>query len=138
MRLVRLEQTVNTSHRIGNLKTAIGQIHRLIPDKDRFLLADGNTWGAQEIFGDRTLPVMECDGEPWGAPADTKALLGELERQRQRGIRFLVLAWPTFWWLDHYGGLSEALANHATCLLQDDLLAVYEFDLASPEGTTDG
>jgi hypothetical protein len=108
------------------LKMAIDQINRLIPGQARFLLVDGNTWGAHEIFGSRALPVMEHDGQFWGDPPNTRALLGELERQYRKGVRFLVLTWPMFWWLDYYEGLRESLTIHAACLVQNDLLAVYE------------
>jgi glycosyltransferase involved in cell wall biosynthesis len=108
------------------LKIAIDKINHRIPEEERFLLVDGNTWGAHEIFGGRALPVMEHDGQPWGDPADTKTLLDELERQRRHGVRFLVLAWPAFWWLDYYEGLRAALTSQATCIAQDNLLAMYE------------
>ncbi len=111
----------------GHLKQAIDWIKRLIPPTERFLLVDGGTWGAEEIFGDRAVPVLERDGQYWGDPPDTAALLSELERQRLRGVRFLVVAWPAFWWFDYYTGMPEALGSSASCIWHDDFLAIYQF-----------
>ncbi len=123
----------------GRLTMAIDQINHLIPEQERFLLVDSNTWGAGEIFGERAVPVMEHEGQPWGDPADTKAFFGEIERQRQLDVKFLVFAWPAFWWLDYYEGLTEALETNATCLAQDDLLAVYELaPIEQPDITSSG
>ena len=60
------------------------------------------------------LPFIERDGVYWGTPADDHEAIAELNRMHQKGINFIVFAWPAFWWLDHYKGFSEYLKSKET------------------------
>ncbi len=51
--------------------------------------------------GRRVRLFLERDGHYWGTPPDDETAIGELERVRRSGIRFVIFAWPAFWWLDH-------------------------------------
>jgi hypothetical protein len=42
-------------------------------------------------------------------PADSAEAIAHLEELRERGAQFLLLPGTSFWWLEHYGELSEHL-----------------------------
>jgi hypothetical protein len=52
-------------------------------------------------------------------PGSSGEAVAELESQRARGGQFLVVPEPSMWWLDHYEGLSEHLAERYREVLLD-------------------
>ena len=71
------------------------------------------------------IPFPERDGVYWGLPADDAAAVAELDRERRRGVRFLVFAWQTFWWLDHYAGFAHHVARNYRRVLENDRLQIW-------------
>ncbi|MDP9021585.1 MAG: glycosyltransferase, partial [Actinomycetota bacterium] len=77
--------------------------------------------------GLEVLPFLEQGGLSWGPPPDDATAIAELERMRAEGATVIAFAWPSFWWLDHYGHFTEYLrASYRTVLTNDRLVA---FDL---------
>lgn len=102
-------------------------IASVIPPGETFALVD-EQWFDADVAGDRrAVPFVERNGEDWGDPPDDQTALTELERLRRQGVRFLAIAWPAFWWLDHYAGLNQHLRSTSRCLLENDRLVVFEF-----------
>ncbi|MCA1680831.1 MAG: class I SAM-dependent methyltransferase [Actinobacteria bacterium] len=72
-------------------------------------------------------PFPARDGQYSGCPADDAEAIAALERVRENGAAALVVAWPAFWWLDHYSGFRAHLSQRYPCVRRtDDLMA---FDL---------
>jgi hypothetical protein len=70
-----------------------------------------------------------------GRRPDDPTATRELERLRRTGVRFLLVAWPAFWWLNHYLELHRHLRSTSRCTLENDRFVV--FDLwAAPERET--
>jgi glycosyltransferase involved in cell wall biosynthesis len=109
------------------LDRALADLALLLPDRGTFILVDDETWGAREIFGpSRVLPFLERDGEYAGPPPDDEVAIRELERLRAAGATRFVLAWPAFWWIDHYRGLLDHLRSRYRCMHQDERLVVHD------------
>ena len=73
-------------------------------------------------IGGRRVQHFPCqaDGAYAGFhPADSEAAIRHLAEQRARGATHLVLPATAAWWLDHYPGFADHLAQHRS-LLQDD------------------
>jgi hypothetical protein len=105
---------------------AVAQIAAVVPVGETFILADEDRWAAGErVTGRRRLQFPERDGLYWGPPADDVAAVEELERLRQAGAGFIVFAWPAFWWLDHYTGLSAHLHSKYRSMLSTEHLRVF-------------
>jgi hypothetical protein len=68
---------------------------------ESFILIDGETFGGTVGAGRLRLPFLEKDGRYWGTASDDQHAITELERLRATGARFLAVAWPGFWWLEH-------------------------------------
>ena len=94
-------------HRIH---AAIQDIVALVPPTASLILVDQNQWGTSDtIAGRARIPFLERAGQYWGPPPDDEAAIRELERLQRAGASCIVVAWPAFWWLDHYSGLHQHL-----------------------------
>ena len=58
------------------------------------------------VYDRVVLPFLERDGVYHGSPPDDATALSEFERLRGEGAGFMAYAWPAFWFLDHYPGLT--------------------------------
>ena len=111
--------------------SAAREIATVIPAGETFILADQDEL-RNELGKDRhIIPFLERDGQYWGCPEDDETAIREIQRLRGAGARFVVFAWPAFWWLDYYSGLSRYLSSKFPCLLRNQRLAI--FDLMTEE-----
>jgi hypothetical protein len=62
--------------------------------------------------------------------------IDELERLRSSDARFLAIAWPAFWWLDHYAELHAHVSERFRCLLRNERVIL--FDMGSAPGPMGG
>ena len=108
----------------------------VIPADATFILADQEQFRSLLPAAFHSIPFLERNGVYWGAPPDDETAIHELERLRQAGARFLVVAWPAFWFLDHYRALQRHLEGNFSCILRDELLVV--FDLQAKRRTPGG
>jgi hypothetical protein len=109
------------------IKAAIADIASVVPERGSFILADEDDWASgPRIAGRRRVPYLERDGLYGGSPADDGEAIAELERQRARGERFFVVAYPHLWYLDHYPDLGVWLSAWARQRLRNDRVAIFE------------
>jgi glycosyltransferase involved in cell wall biosynthesis len=101
-------------------------VKSLVSPGDTFILVDDAQWGHGSVIdGRRCLPFLERNGQHWGAPPDDKTAVEELERLRRSGAKFMVFAWPSFWWLDFYQGLRSHLRSNFHCTMENDRVIVF-------------
>jgi len=113
---------------LSRLDMAKRDIDLQIPKSGALILVDEQSMG-QFIGGDyRVMPFLERDGRYWGRPSDDEMAIGELERLRGAGARFIVFAWPAFWWLDHYAGFGQYLRSKFQLVLDNDRLIVFDMN----------
>ena len=112
---------------------AIQEIEGLVPPDDCFILVNGDKWCEPErpVANRRSIPFLEKEGTYWGPPPDDETGIREVERLRRQGARFIVFAWPAFWWLDYYSGLHRHLRSMFRCVLENERLVI--FDLRTPD-----
>ncbi len=112
---------------ITRLARAAETIEATVPSGQPFLLIDDAEWAMDALHGRRAVPFPERDGRWWGPPADGHAAVCELERARAQGVRHVVVGWPAWWWLGHYGQLYETLRSDAKVLRRSDDVLIFEF-----------
>jgi glycosyltransferase involved in cell wall biosynthesis len=112
------------------LQVAIQEIADLIPAGKTILLVDNNEWGCDVLSNHHLVPFLEKDGCYWGAPPDDETAIQELERMRQMGVNFMVIAWSAFWWLDYYSKLREYIHSTFHQLLSNSRIMVFELNKA--------
>lgn len=110
---------------ICRLAAAVADIASVVPAAETFLLVDDARWGMDVTATRKPVPFLERDGVHWGAPADDAEAISELERMRQAGAVYLVVGWPSFWWLDHYKFFADHIAARYDCLLNNDRVKIY-------------
>ena len=101
----------------------------LIPKGDKFILVDQEQLREYLALGRDAIPFLDRDGQYWGPPVDGPTATQELERLRRTGAKFIVFAWPAFWWLDFYWDFEQYLQSRFSCVLKNDRLLI--FDLRS-------
>jgi len=119
------------------LEKAKKNIDRLIPLRDKFILVDQDTMRWTLGAGRAAVPFLERDGQYWGIPADDETAIGEVERLRTSGAKFIIFWWADYWWLEYYVDLSRHLRSNYRCILEDDSLIVFDLgksvETAPPE-----
>lgn len=114
------------------LDRAVTDILTVVPEGEEFILIDGNTWAAPpELMGRSVRSFIEMDGEDGGPPADDELAIARLKAIRESQTRFLVLAWPCFWWLDEYPHWSQVLHETGRCVLSNDALMIFDLWMRS-------
>jgi hypothetical protein len=109
-------------------------VESIVPEGETFILVDDAQWGhGDALAGRRCLPFMEKGGRYWGPPADDEEAVQELERLRRGGAAFVVFAWPCFWWLDFYGGLSRHLRSRFERVTTNDRMVVFDLRSAAAD-----
>ena len=112
---------------LHRVRQSVAELTELVPPGATLVLIDDNDWGAGDcIRGRRVLPFLEAGGEYWGSPADDAQAIPELERLRaHHGAEFVALAWPAFWWQQHYPLFLAHLHEQFRLLLQNARLMVF-------------
>lgn len=105
------------------------EIAMVVPAGQTFILVDDNRLGDLPISGRRAIPFLERGGQYWGPPPDDHTAICELERLCEAKPRFMVFAWPAFWWLGYYPQLTRHLRSNHTCRLENERVVI--FDLLS-------
>jgi glycosyltransferase involved in cell wall biosynthesis len=106
-------------------------VSRVIPDGEWFALADGGQWGVNVRLGGRhAVPFLGRDGQYWGDPPHDRAAIEELHRLRGAGLRWLVVAWPCYWWCTFYREFAVFLDEVFTCRLRTEEVQIYSIDPA--------
>jgi hypothetical protein len=89
-----------------------------VPPAADFVLIDEGVLGLDRIEGRRAIPFLD-----YGRPDDGDQAAAEL---RSLGARYLVIAWPSFWWLDEYAALAEQLRTTWRRMADSDAAIVFE------------
>ena len=92
---------------------------------DRFVLVDEDQLRTVVANGYRTIPFLHREGVYWGNPADDQTAIGELEYERKRGARFIVITWPAFWWLDYYKCFTQHLRERYKPVLENERMIAF-------------
>lgn len=98
-------------------------------DADRDLvLIDDSRFGVDDVGGRRAYPFLETNGEYAGPPPDDETAIEALERLRAQGVGYLVVAWMSFWWLEHYTKFASHVRSSYPIVIDDATLKVFDLD----------
>ena len=123
----RREEKLARSAWMQTLDEAVRDFRATVPARERYVLIDDQQLAGSELDDpSRVRRLTERDGEDSGPPADSTSAVAKIERLRQEGVNFLVVAWPCFWWLEHYAELHAYLIDHFPRLLDNERLIVMD------------
>ncbi len=109
------------------LRDAIADLESVVPEGESLILLDESRWSLEQPLGNRqVLPFIEKDGVYWGTPSSDDVAISELERMRDSyKVKFIVVAWPAFWWLEEYRAFGSHLAESFRLLVSNERVMVY-------------
>jgi SAM-dependent methyltransferase len=102
------------------------EIAEIVPEGESFILVDDDLFGPRIVGGRLGLPFLEKDGEPWGKPLDDASAIAEVERMRDAGSGLMIIAWPSFWWLDYYADFYRYLRSKFRCVRENECLIAFD------------
>lgn len=110
----------------NRMALSISHLTTLIPEKSTFILVDDGQWGFEGPFEGRPwLPFTERDGLYDGPPIDDRHAIMELNRMISQA-RFLVIAWPAYWWKEHYPLWYGDLRQKHILIAEDENITLFE------------
>ena len=106
-------------------RQVMDDVEDVIPQNAPLILADESRFGVDNIHGRPAFPFMESNGEYAGVPADDATAIAELERLRAAGASYLVVAWLTYWWFDHYPEFTAHVLSRYPTVMSTDRVKVF-------------
>lgn len=89
------------------------------------ILIDDGTLERGRVAGRERHYFLSSDGQFSGAPADDTQAIQALEDLRSKGAAYVVLAWPSFWWRDHYSAFFSYLNAHFAKVIDNERCIVF-------------
>lgn len=110
------------------LQLAVSEILHVVPSGDKFILIDGDQLGMHRVFaGRRPVPFLEEDGQYAGPPADCETAIAAFEKiKEETSPTRLVLAWPAFWWREHYPAFTKHVLHRHPAVLENSRILVLD------------
>lgn len=110
---------------LKQVRQSTKQLETIISKEEAFILVDENKLGKDTFAKWLTIPFLEREGKYWGLPADDSTAIQELERLRQLRANFIVFAWSSFWWFEHYSQFYDYLRTKFDCILENNYFVVF-------------
>ncbi len=93
---------------------------------DGLLVIDQPSLGDDVLAHWRWRFFPDSDGKYGGNPADDAAAIEHLESELERGeTEFLIVGWPSFWWLQQYPRFIAHIERNHRCVLRTDNAVVW-------------
>jgi len=105
------------------------EIADVLSKGDSFILVDEGNFGRTISQFGEAIPFHEHEGEYWGPPQDDAVAIEEFEQLAAAGARYIVFAWPAFWWLEYYSGFESYLRSRYPRILDNDRLIIFRLRL---------
>ena len=101
-------------------------IAEVIPTLSTCVLVDDCQLGDLPVYNRLFLPFLDREGQHFGCPADSQEAITELERMRNAGASFIVVAWTAFWWLETYPDFFTFVRSNYLCRLENERVIIFE------------
>lgn len=105
---------------------AVEDIATVVPQGENVVVVDEDVLDRVLFNRWRPVPFVEKDGVYFGPPADDATAISEFERLRSAGANFAVIAWPAFWWLEHYHNFAAHLESSYARLLETERVVIFD------------
>lgn len=125
-RLAKFEEKRSKLRWSRQVEQVVTEIEAIIPPEETFILVDDNSLGNKAFGKWQTIPFLEHEGKFWGFPSDDNTAIQELERLHQSGAKFVVFAWPSFWWFEHYSQFCHHLRSTFHGVKNSDHCVVFD------------
>jgi hypothetical protein len=103
----------------------IVEIDAYLPKSEAFVLVENAELGEGFASSRDWVPFLERNGCYWGAPTHDEMAIEEFDRIRRSGTRYIVFAWPAFWWFDHYKEFYAYLQANAREVVRTEVAVIF-------------
>jgi glycosyltransferase involved in cell wall biosynthesis len=104
-------------------------IREHVPRKCPLVLVDDNALNVGcEFDGRPCRTLMEQDGKYSGPPLSGDLAVEQLRALGRQGVRYVVIMWHSFWWIDYYHELRTYLDARAVQLHHSGTSKIYRLD----------
>jgi SAM-dependent methyltransferase len=104
---------------------ALLELIRHTPADACILLVDEYRFGELPKTECKLRPFTVRDGLDHGLPKDSQTACQQLQAQMDCGATHIAFAWPSFWWLEHYGDLATYLRERCREIMHSDNWIVF-------------
>jgi hypothetical protein len=109
------------------LDRAVTDVLTVISEGETLVLIDSNTWGlGRELEGRTIRPFLELAGIDWGPPADDRLAMHCLQALLHDDVRFFVVGWPCFWWMEEYVAMFHRLEQSARRIVCNEDVIIFD------------
>ena len=122
----RIQYEQSWYHRV---ETTLEEIKGVIPKGGTLLLVDENILQIRNNILPEHIqyPFLERNGISWGPPEGDGNAFEELRRMKdEKGARYIVFAWPAFWWFYIYPDFTNHLRTQSECILENENVVVFK------------
>lgn len=129
--LAILEQKQECENQLWLARTQLMklEIDRLISESDSIVIIDQGLL-PNDIFTKRRVTyIQEDDGQYCGEPNDDESAIQRLIELREQGEHYLIIAWPAFWWFDHYQEFISFIESGFNCILKNHYMVVFDISI---------
>jgi glycosyltransferase involved in cell wall biosynthesis len=124
-KLNEIQSNILWSRKISNAEKDLKSV---VSTSNPIIMVDQGEIDPGAFLGWRKIPFPESDGEYWGLPASDSDAIQELERLRSNGFRYIVFAWPAYWWFHHYTVFYQYLRSKYKCIFQNNRILVFDLN----------
>lgn len=111
------------------LQASLKEINSVIPESEAIILIDEDQWATDgNISGRNAIPFSSREGIYWGSPANDSKAIEELNHHLQMGIKYVVVGWPAFWWLEHYSAFNTYLEETGKKIYKSSRIIIFRFN----------
>jgi hypothetical protein len=107
------------------LMEATVEIKNIISPGETFILIDQEGFGENFSEDRNCIPFLEKDGKYFGLPGNDEEAIAAFERLLVKQPKYIVIGWPSFWWLDHFKKFNQHLQQFP-CIIRNERLMVFQ------------
>ena len=104
---------------------ATAELKSIMPPDSTFILIDQEGFGEKFSEGRNRIPFLERDGVYNGIPASDEEAITAFKNLQSNKPAYLVIGWPSFWWLDHFKQFNLFLQRYP-CIKRNERLIVFK------------
>ena len=117
----------NSAEDARRLLSTTEDIERLVTDQQSYILLDQDMIRHRLKASREAIPLPGKEGVYWGLPACGEDLVSEIGSRLSGTMQHVVVAWPAFWWLEHYPELGSYLTTRFNCVCRNERIVVFEY-----------
>ena len=105
------------------------EINSLFSKSDSIVIIDQGLLPEDVFTQYQSTYFQENDGLYSGEPRDDESAIQRLVELREQGKHYLIIAWPAFWWFDHYQKFITFIESDFNCVLKNNYMVVFDISI---------